>query len=96
MKFKAIICPRKNKAGEVPIYIRISDANKDRYVSLGIHLKPQFWNKKSGKVRQNDYYEADAINALIDQRLSEVEPLPIYVPVKNRESDVFFRCCSMY
>ena len=72
MKFKAVIRPRKNKAGEVPIYIRISDANKGRYVSLGIHIKPQFWNKRSGTVRQNDYYEADTINALIDLRLSEV------------------------
>ena len=72
MKFKAVTRPRKNKAGEVPIYIRISDANKDRYISLGIHIKPQFWNKRSGTVRQNDYYDADAINALITRKLSEV------------------------
>jgi|GEM_PF-2603203 len=68
---KAVLRPRKNKAGEEPIFIRVSHKGKNNYQSLGISIKRKFWNEKAGKVRDNDFYDATSINKVIDDKIKE-------------------------
>ncbi len=68
MKIKAVTRPRKDKQGKVLIYIRIADAGKTRYISTGEKIKPRYWNSKKGRVRTNDYSNADHLNKLISDK----------------------------
>ena len=72
MKIKAVTRPNKDSQGQVPIYIRISDANKTRYVSTGLKVKPSWWKKRPGRVRKNDYVDADHLNKIIADKEKEI------------------------
>ena len=61
-----------NKKGTAPIYLRISDREKSRFISLGVRIRPSQWNDRLGRVRRN-HTHADEINALITQRVGAVE-----------------------
>lgn len=43
---KAILKIEKmNKAGEAPVYLRITKDRKAKYVAIGVQVKPQNWDK---------------------------------------------------
>ncbi|MEX0844359.1 MAG: phage integrase SAM-like domain and Arm DNA-binding domain-containing protein, partial [Balneolaceae bacterium] len=72
---KAVLRPPKDKDGKKPIYIRISDAGKTRYVSTGEKVKPGLWigDTKSDKwVRENDAFEAAHLNQIISDRIKAI------------------------
>lgn len=73
MKIKAVTRPKKDKEGQVPIYIRIADAGKTRYVSTGLKVKPRFWNDRQSSVRTNDYFDADHMNKIIRDKVKEAK-----------------------
>lgn len=70
---KAVLRPPKNKDGEKRIFIRISDASGDRYVSTGLRVRPKYWNPNAREVRENDYYDATRYNKFIRDRKKEIE-----------------------
>ncbi|HKJ33059.1 MAG TPA: site-specific integrase, partial [Balneolales bacterium] len=70
-KIKAVTRPKKNIRGEVPIFVRISDADRTRYMTTGLKIRPSFWNKRLGCVRKNDYYDYDAMNKIIETQIRE-------------------------
>jgi site-specific recombinase XerD len=72
MKIKAVTRPRKDKQGKVPIYVRIADAGRTRYVSIGLKIKPRYWNKKKGEVRKNDYCDARHLNKIIRDKITTI------------------------
>jgi site-specific recombinase XerD len=84
MKIKVVTRPRKDKQGKVPIYIRIADAGKSRYVSTGLKIKPKYWNKK-GRVRKNDYCDADHLNKIIRDKVTSVRN-EVYEMKANNEA----------
>lgn len=66
---------KKNKPGadgSLPVYLRISDGDGHRFLSLGVRVPPSKWDEAKGRVRKS-YKEAEEINAHISKRLSEVE-----------------------
>jgi integrase len=69
---KAVLRPPKNKDGEKPIYIRIADADKTRYVSTGLKVKPALWNDNKREVRENDFFDAAHLNKIISDRVKEI------------------------
>ena len=69
---KAVLRPYKNASGEQAIYIRVSHKGKTKYSSVGITVKPQYWNSKKGQIRENDYYDANSINKVINDKLKSV------------------------
>jgi len=73
MKIKAVTRPKKDKEGQVPIYIRISHDQKTRYISTGLKVKPKYWNSNKRRVRQNDFYDAEHLNKIIRDKLKEVK-----------------------
>lgn len=61
-----------NQKGHSPIYLRISDTDATRYVSLRVYIRGSQWNERTARVRKS-HKDADAINNLIAQRIAEVE-----------------------
>lgn len=68
---------RRSKArpdGHVPIWLRFSDTNGTRFMSLQTYIHPRFWNDNSPtRPVRKGHKQADEINALIARRLDEVE-----------------------
>lgn len=85
MKIKAVTRPRKDSKGRVPIYIRISDANKTRYVATGLKVKPKHWNdSRDGSVRQNDLGDVDAMNKIIRDKIKELRDENYRLKAENK------------
>ena len=61
-----------NSKGTAPIYLRLSDARSDRFISLRLRIRPSQWNERQGRVRKS-HPNADELNALIATRLAEAE-----------------------
>ncbi len=59
---------KTNVKGTAPIYIRISDRDASRFVSLGKRIQPKHWDDDKGRVlgRHPDYKK---LNRLIEERL---------------------------
>lgn len=58
--------------GKCPIWVRISDRDSDRYISLGIFVRASQWNPRKRRVRRS-HPNSDQINRLLVGRLSEAE-----------------------
>jgi integrase/recombinase XerD len=61
-----------NRAGEAPVYLRITKDRKPKYVSLGLRVKPQEWNADLGRVKKPHRNMAQA-NAFIAGKVAEAE-----------------------
>ena len=59
---------KKNKQGESPIYLRITQDRKSNYISTGVVVFPKQWNDEKERVRSS-HPIADALN----QRLSRLK-----------------------
>lgn len=59
---------KTNAKGTAPVYIRISDRDGSRFVSLGKRVQPGYWDDDKGRVtgRHADYKK---LNRLIEERL---------------------------
>jgi integrase/recombinase XerD len=62
--------PKQNEHG-TPIYIRVSDANSTRYISLGVRVQPSEWNERTKRVKRHP--DAEHINSLIARRVADLE-----------------------
>ena len=62
--------PKRDKRGRCPIWLRISDRDGTRYLSLGEKVLPSQWNDRQRRVRKG-HPHADLFNQLIAQRLAE-------------------------
>ncbi|MDX1420852.1 MAG: Arm DNA-binding domain-containing protein, partial [Rubricoccaceae bacterium] len=63
---------KTNKKGLAPIYLRISDSARTRYVSLRVLVRPSQWNENSGGLRKG-HKRAEELNNLIARRVAEAE-----------------------
>lgn len=63
---------KKNADGHHPIYIRVADARRTLYVSLGEYIAKRHWNPAKRRVRKG-HPNADDLNDLIASRLSEAQ-----------------------
>ncbi len=71
------------KTGEAPIYIRIIKDRRTKFMSVGIKLKPAYWNEKQCKVRKS-YKNSERLNAFLSQKVSETENKILEETSKNR------------
>ncbi len=60
------------KTGEAPLYLRIIKDRKSKFISLGIKVKPKYWNKEKMSVRKGatNYHE---INSYLINKRAEAE-----------------------
>ncbi|NNE36613.1 MAG: tyrosine-type recombinase/integrase [Rhodothermales bacterium] len=63
---------KKNKRGHSPVFIRIADREKTRYVSTGVRITERQWNEKKGEVRASAK-NADLHNATIRTMLATAD-----------------------
>ncbi len=63
---------KKDKRGRSPVFIRIADREKTRYVSTGIKVTERQWNHKKGEIRAS-VKNADLYNATIRKMLVETD-----------------------
>ena len=63
---------KKNDKGLSPVYLRLSDSSKTRYVSLSVFSRESQWNSKLGRARRS-HKHADAINAIIAKKVATTE-----------------------
>lgn len=87
-----IICykytPLKN--GEFPLKLRICKDRKSRYISLGISVKPQYWDFKRNKPNEK-CPNRDIVEKLIANKICEVKS----EIVKLKASDTDFTATSL-
>ena len=65
-----------NQHGEAAIYLRLTHRRRSRFIHLGVRVNPRHWNDRKGRVRKS-HPNADALNALIEQRALEAEQATI-------------------
>lgn len=63
---------KKNKDGDIPIYIRITKDRLSRFYATGIAVKERFWDEKERKVKKG-YPNATRTNNLLAQRFAELQ-----------------------
>lgn len=63
---------KKNRKGEIPIYLRLEAGDRRQYFSLRIYIKPSYWNPKAQKVRAG-HRRADAYNTEIRKAIDKAE-----------------------
>ena len=62
----------QKKNGEYPIYLRITNNRKHKYVSTGLSVKEKHWNPESERIRRNhDNYKT--LNETLDLKVKEAE-----------------------
>lgn len=81
---KAVLRPPKDKQGKKPVYIRISDKGKTRYVSTGLKIKPALWNDRKNQGRENDYFDATDFNKIITDKIGEIENEMYHLKVNDQ------------
>lgn len=68
--FHLFLKNRKKQNGEYPIYLRITNNRKHKYVSTGVSVKKKQWNPESEEVRRNhDNYKT--LNEALEIKVSE-------------------------
>ena len=75
---------KKDRYGTCPIWLRISDRDRTRFISLGVKVKPADWNPRKGRVRKG-HPNGDLINQLILQRVTEVEAEILRIKIKGTD-----------
>jgi hypothetical protein len=63
---------KRDKRGRSPIWLRISDRDGDKYLSLGVKVLPSQWNDLKGRVRKG-HPNSDRINLLLQRKETEAE-----------------------
>ena len=79
---------RKDKArpnGECPIYLRITQNRKSRYVSSGIFILPKLWNEDKEVVRKT-HRNADTLNNILDREKRKAEVAQDELGVHGKDS----------
>ena len=69
------------KNGKAPLFIRITQNRKSKFISLGISVEPKYWNEDKSMIKKGaeNYQE---INAYIIQKRAEIERTSLELNVK--------------
>lgn len=63
---------RKKQNGEYPIYLRITNNRKHKYVSTGLSVKEKYWNPETEQIRRNhDNYKT--LNETLELKIKDAE-----------------------
>jgi len=63
---------KADRRGRAPVWLRVSDRDGSRFLSLGVKVLPSQWNPRQGRVRKG-HPNAGLVNALIAKRVEEAE-----------------------
>jgi integrase len=71
-----------NRDGTGLVQIECYLEGKRKYVSTGIKIKPDYWDQKNGRVK-NNHEQFIQLNRLLDQQLKKIEDIEFRVLEKN-------------
>ncbi|MFC7669036.1 Arm DNA-binding domain-containing protein [Hymenobacter humi] len=74
---------KMNKAGEAPVYLRITKDRKPKYVSIGVHVKPQNWDSDQGRVKK-PHPNIERTNAFIAQKVAEASGVALALQTESK------------
>ena len=63
---------KENKAGELPLYIRLIKDRKTKFISLGVRLLPNEWDEDKQKVKKN-HSNSTRLNAFLTQKKADAQ-----------------------
>jgi integrase/recombinase XerD len=72
-----------NEKGEKPLYIRIIKGRKAKFISLGILVHPNLWNKEKLRVK-SQYLHPGRVNAFIAKKMADAECTALDIQTKNK------------
>ena len=72
-----------NEKGEMPLYIRIIKGRKAKFVSVGVKVHPDFWNKEKLRVK-GQFPNSARVNAYIAKKVSEAEDIALTLETKEK------------
>jgi integrase/recombinase XerD len=72
-----------NKAGEAPVYLRITKDRKPKYVAIGVQVKPQNWDKGLGQVKKA-HPNMVRTNAFIAQKMAEASDVALDLQMESK------------
>lgn len=79
---------RKDKEranGECPVYLRITQNRKSRYISTGVYIKPKYWNKEKEVIRKN-HRNSNALNNILQREQNKAEQVQDELGVHGKDS----------
>ena len=76
---------RVNKAGEAPLYIRVTKDRKPKYISLNFRLPPKSWNHGEQKIK-GSYPNSTRLNAWLKTQVSET--LNTIIDLQGKDKNV--------
>lgn len=79
---------RKDKEranGECPIYLRITQNRKSRYVSSGIYILPKHWNEEKEVIRKT-HKNSDSLNSILEREKRKAETAQDELGVHGKDS----------
>jgi len=73
------------KNGKAPLFIRITQNRKSKFLSLGISVEPKYWNEDKSALRKGaeNYQE---INAYIIQKRADIEKASLELNIKSSKT----------
>ena len=77
-----------NAKGKAPIYLRLTKNRKSKYIALGVYVKPEDWNEKTGKVRPNAQ-NAFRLNNYLALKEAEAEGMALELETRSKSITAF-------
>ena len=77
-----VLRQKPNKQGLCPVALRITQNRRSSFVHLGVHLRPDQWDKDRQRVKKHD--NAKRLNALIAKKLAEANEKYLNLEIKNK------------
>jgi site-specific recombinase XerD len=71
------------KTGVAPLYLRIIKDRKAKFISLGVKVKPKYWNEESMTVKKG-YPNYSQMNDFISKKRAEAENTALNIETKNK------------
>ena len=71
------------KTGVAPLYLRIIKDRKAKFISIGVKIKPKYWNEESMTVKKGctNYQQ---LNVFITNKRAEAEKSALNIETKNK------------
>lgn len=76
---------KKRDNGECPVYLRITQNRKSRYVSTGVYIPEKNWNPEKEEVRKN-HRNYKALNSILDAEQDKAEKVQAELSRHGKDS----------
>jgi len=76
---------KKRDSGECPVYLRITENRKSKYISTGVFINPKHWNSEKEEVRRS-HKNYKALNKILDREQEKAETVQADLSEHGKDS----------